>query len=655
MGFGRVLLLTEEQGAGGIQTTLGLLRRALQEHGWQVDCASVRQQRPRWLHLLRRARQADVLVASNNFYPAYWTFLLGLLTHRPSVIWVHGPLTHVLAQNPPSALKKGFLQGLYNLAQALVFSSRSAMASFEQAMPGVRQPLRQVIHNPAPTDTGIHHHMPTTEDDTVHLGFVGRLSAEKRPERLLQTLSHLPQKYHLHIVGDGPLRSLLETQCETAPAETRLRDRVHFLGEQVVTANTYRAWQATLLCSAYEGYPMVALESMAAGTACLGTPLPALTEMLGTEGAAWISPEDSPASLARTIQLALQSPSGERRALALSIAGRHPFKAFANAWRQLLGDLSHTPTPSTEPDAVHKQVHFIQSGPAYMPELAAYRQALEQRGHKVFQHTSPATVPASADVVWWICGRIHRQHTRRLYHSLHVHEYASASVAPWAWLKDRIKQFTHPRPQHRVFQSEWLRQHMGLADDVPYSLRDMGVPAHFLNAQAQGPCSFDLVYLGEMSRLLQFMPALRAIGQAGLRLLLIGQVPPALQRLIEQESHIYTTGRIAQDEVPAQLLRAAAGLNLVPDVLPLSHQTSTKMLEYLAVGLPVISNPSPWAIQMAAQHPGRITLAPDLTTPQAWQQAMRLQPGHLSDRQHLQHLCWDAQLRNMPLWQALDL
>ena len=59
-----------------------------------------------------------------------------------------------------------------------------------------------------------------------------------------------------------------------------------------------------------------------------------------------------------------------------------------------------------------------------------------------------------------------------------------------------------------------VRQRMGLRDAVPYSLRDMGVPSHFLTAQALGEPEFDLVYLGEMSRLVQFVPALQAIDEA---------------------------------------------------------------------------------------------------------------------------------------------
>ena len=99
----------------------------------------------------------------------------------------------------------------------------------------------------------------------------------------------------------------------------------------------------------------------------------------------------------------------------------------------------------------------------------------------------------------------------------------------------------------------------------------------------------------------------------------------------------------------------APGLNLVPNVLPLSAQTSTKMLEYLAVGLPVISSRSLWAEHIAAEHPGRVRWLIALTSPQAWRQAVGQLPAPEADRQHLRHLSWDARLQSLPLWQALGL
>jgi glycosyltransferase involved in cell wall biosynthesis len=298
-------------------------------------------------------------------------------------------------------------------------------------------------------------------------------------------------------------------------------------------------------------------------------------------------------------------------------------------------------------------IHFVHGGTAYLPELAAYTEHLQTLGHSSQIHRTASTVPNDAQVVWWICGTIDHRQAQRLNKSLHIHEYASASVGRLPWLKDRIKQWTHPRPDHRIFQSEWLRQRMGLTDQVPYSLRDMGVPEHFFTIQAHGPAEFDLVYLGAMSRLLAFGPTLHAIDQAGLRLLLIGEVPTELQAQLQALRHVCCTGRIPHSEVPAQLLRAHAGLNLMPPVLPLTEQTSTKLLEYLSLGMPVISNDYPWARRMAQQHDSRIQLVTDLEQATAWHAALMHAAPLQTDRNHLRHLGWAAQLTHLPVWQLL--
>jgi glycosyltransferase involved in cell wall biosynthesis len=299
-------------------------------------------------------------------------------------------------------------------------------------------------------------------------------------------------------------------------------------------------------------------------------------------------------------------------------------------------------------------IHFVHGARSYLPELAAYQAHIERLGHAVQMHTQAHTVPDDAQAVWWICGRVPAGQAKRFKAAVQVHEYASASVAPLAWFKDRIKQWQHPVPDFRVFQSEWVRQRMGFAGDaVPHALRDMGVPDAFFKAQALQLPEFDLVYLGEMRRLLHFVPLLHTLGQAGLTLLLVGDVPPALQKQLADLGHIQSTGRVPQHLVPAQLLRARAGLNLMPDVLPLSEQTSTKMLEYLAVGLPVISNPYAWAQRMAQLHDGRIQLLGAQVSAAQWQASLHRLPSVQTDRSHLQSLSWSHQLHKLPVWSVL--
>ena len=641
----RVLLLHEESGPGGVHTLLQIWQQGLQAQGWTVDAVPVREGRPQLLALLERARQAQVLVASNNFLPAYWAVLLGLLGQRPSVVWVHGPLQEVLRERPVSWLKRQLLRWTCRMADVQVFSSRSTQRSLQAALGHQRQPWQEVLLNPAPALSPLPAPAQGGAAHTVALGFVGRLSTEKRPERLLHMLALLPENHHLTLVGDGPLRPALVQLAQ----QLGLGHRVRFAGAQAVDAHTYQAWQATLLCSAYEGYPLAALESLAAGTPCIATPLPAMREMLAPLAPAWLAADDSPQALAQTLQAALQAPLAQRQRLAQSVARLHPKAALERAWHRLLLRCSGQAVPGP------RHVHFVHSGRAYLPELAAYSQHLQSLGHRCSLHEDAARVPADADIVWWICGRVSSAQMHRLRHSVHVHEYASASVGRWPALKDRLKRWGTPQPHWRVFLSDWVRERLGFRDGVPFALRDMGVPPPFLLAQPQSTPDHDLVYLGEMSRLQGMLSVLRAIDQAGLRLLLVGEVDTALQRALGGLRGVHCTGRIAQGEVPAQLLRARAGLNLMPDRLPLSMQTSTKVLEYLALGLPVLSNDYAWARAMAVRHPGRVALIARPEQASAWAEALQALPARLTERQHLHALTWPQVLADLPLWAALGL
>ncbi len=644
----RLLLLTEEEGPGGIHTLLGVLKQGLADQHWTVETLNVRTKRPGFLKLLNRARQAQVLLASNNFSPAYWAVLLGLLTQRPSVVWVHGPLAEVLRQQPVSWFKRQLMRWTCQLADLLVFASRTSQQSLHQVFGTDTLPAQVVIHNPAPAPDTCSHAHPT---DTVILGFVGRLSEEKRPSLLLRMLQHLPENHHLRLVGDGPLRATLEQQAADLGlmGSTYRQARVHFAGAQAVSAQTYQGWQATLLCSAYEGYPMVALESLAAGVPCVGTPLPALQEMLGAQGNTWLASEDTPRALAEVVWQTLQQPVDQRRSQAHALAMAHEQQDFTRQWHHELLRCVRQPVPGP------KTAHFVHTGPAYMPELAAYEAHLAALGHHSMRHSDPATVPLDADVVWWICGRVSAHHSHRLRRSLQVHEYASASVGHSPALKDLLKRWQQPRPDHRIFLNGWVRERLGFDDGVPHSLRDMGVPLAFLQSKAMLPMDHDLVYLGEMGRLRAFLPVLQAISQAGLRLLLIGQLPKDLQGFMQLTPGVTCTGRIDQLEVPAQLMRARAGLNLMPDRMPLSQQTSTKVLEYMAVGLPVLTNDYAWARGMAMQHPDRVQLIRDTRLPERWIEAMARAPARLEDRSGWEHLAWPERLAALPAWSALGL
>jgi glycosyltransferase involved in cell wall biosynthesis len=296
-------------------------------------------------------------------------------------------------------------------------------------------------------------------------------------------------------------------------------------------------------------------------------------------------------------------------------------------------------------------IHFIRNGPSYLPEIDAYYAYIQSRGHQTMVHDNSHTVPARASVVWWFCGRVPLREAHRLRGAFQIHEYASASIPPYAWAKDQVKHWTQPRPDYRIYQNGWVRERMGFADGVPHALRDMGVPESFFDAPSHTPApEFDLVYLGEMSRLLAFVPVLQAIHTASRSLLLVGDVPAELQMYLPP--NVTCTGRVAHADVPRHLRRARFGLNLVPNATPFQQQTSTKVLEYFAVGLRVVSNAYPWVRYFMAQHKANFYLlnddAPSLAT--SFGEALDAYPYEVPD---VRALAWPQVLDTLPLWRTI--
>lgn len=297
------------------------------------------------------------------------------------------------------------------------------------------------------------------------------------------------------------------------------------------------------------------------------------------------------------------------------------------------------------------EVHFVRNGPSYLPELDAYAAHIQSQGHQAHIHDTSHSVPNDARVVWWMCGRVSHLEHHRLKHAFHIHEYSSSSVPPHAWLKDLVKYITQPQPDYRVFQNPWVRERMGFSSRVPSCLRDMGIASAFFEKPiAPVHKEFDLVYLGEMNRLAPFLPVLHSIHNAGRTLLLVGDVPQHIQAQLP--TSVTLSGRIPHAEVPQQLRRARYGLNLISNIAPYNQQTSTKLLEYCAVGLPVVSNDYDWVRYFASRHNGHFYLLSD--NPTTWNasfgEALEAFPYQVPDVTHLQ---WPRLLSALPLWKTI--
>lgn len=112
--------------------------------------------------------------------------------------------------------------------------------------------------------------------------YVGRLTYQKNPQRLLRLCARLKESkpdLKVAIVGTGEL----EEELKALSQELNLEDTVHFLGFQPNPIKMVACSKAMILTSRWEGTPMCALEAMALGTPVVSTPSDGMKDLL-TDG-----------------------------------------------------------------------------------------------------------------------------------------------------------------------------------------------------------------------------------------------------------------------------------------------------------------------------------------------------------------------------------
>lgn len=99
----------------------------------------------------------------------------------------------------------------------------------------------------------------------IVLGTVARIEAQKNPLFLPQVIAALPRNVHMVWIGDGRMRSALQSEIN----RHSLADRFHLLGWKENARDLLCGLDVFVLPSLYEGFPFAILEAMSAGLPCV--------------------------------------------------------------------------------------------------------------------------------------------------------------------------------------------------------------------------------------------------------------------------------------------------------------------------------------------------------------------------------------------------
>jgi glycosyltransferase involved in cell wall biosynthesis len=330
------ILLLQDNSWGGVHTMCQTLEHELSKVN--IDITSVQWRHVALRELIKLAGQCDVIVAAHNFGPTYMAILLKWLSRKPVICWVHGPIMSVLAQSRSGWLKRLFLKTIYRQVDQFVCVSRSTENSLLSFIGRPQSHRVEVVTNAVmdlPDGAPLHVHVPHAQDDAlppILLAYIGRLSEEKRPAFLLDTLRALPAQCQLVFIGDGPLRNSLVHHG----MDLLQQGRLHFLGKHPYGKSLYTPWHVTLLASRYEGLAMSALESMSCQVPCVALPIPAMRELLDLDAPYLLARGETPVAMAETIMAMLSLPQEQIQADMARIVQRHSVDIFSQGWQKVL-------------------------------------------------------------------------------------------------------------------------------------------------------------------------------------------------------------------------------------------------------------------------------------------------------------------------------
>lgn len=190
-----------------------------------------------------------------------------------------GVLAHHAAMAPARRLADSLNRHMASRVDSVITTTKFAAGEFDRlGIPTQHIPLGVEAHTFVPRL-----HAPA-QSDGVRLVMCSRLSREKSPGTAVDVVREAVRRghrWHLEIIGDGPLRGRLTRQARGLPISF-----TGFVRDRTTLAARLRAADVFLAPGPIETFGLAALESLACGTPVVCREDSALPEVVGTAGLA---------------------------------------------------------------------------------------------------------------------------------------------------------------------------------------------------------------------------------------------------------------------------------------------------------------------------------------------------------------------------------
>lgn len=251
------------------------------------------------MQLVSMITKLDIdIIHTHNPGPHFYGAIAGFLARKPVIHTKHG-------RNYPADGKKVWLNKIssYFTDKVVAVSQNAADVCLE--VENINSSKLEVILNGIDTNIFAPRKCEAEDNKPVQIGIVARLSAEKDHQTLLgacKLLSTQKADFHLDIIGDGPLRGVLESSVKSLEIDKY----VSFCGTRHDVPELLRKLDIFVLSSISEGISLTLLEAMATRLPIVATNVGGNPEVVVDCETGYIVPPGNPEEMANKLLLLIK-------------------------------------------------------------------------------------------------------------------------------------------------------------------------------------------------------------------------------------------------------------------------------------------------------------------------------------------------------------
>lgn len=251
-----------------------------------------------------------------------------------------------------------------------------------------------------------------------------------------------------------------------------------------------------------------------------------------------------------------------------------------------------------------KNILIIKKEKAYLPEAEAYKDFLEENNYnvKIIKNIDKEELKW-ADIIWNFMGLDINRIKYKKKHFI-IHDYRSLSSSKF---RDKLRKKINLKPNLRIFLNDVVKNGFDFQDDVININLDMGINVEFLNKKIIKK-KYKFVYCGAINKFREIDKVLKWFlknYKNNEEFLLIGEPSKEIINEFKDNKNIKFTGKISYNKVPEYLKQGEFAICNIPNIYPYNEQTPTKLLEYIAMDLKIVTNETPWIKKFLEDHPNQ--------------------------------------------------